>query len=151
MTVMATPGGIPDEEAGGLSRALTAITARMHRLLGGKGKVVLTTVGAQSGRWRSTHVRRFTEESGSILVVAAEAGAATQPSWFIDLVRNPESVWIEENGMRVRVTPTLLDGEELDEAWSRIVAEAPVWGADQDGTDAEIQVVRLTPISPGRR
>lgn len=148
MTETATPGGTLRGRTPSslLGRALMALATGVHRLRGEKRTVLLTTVGAETGRPRSTPVRRVAEESGAILAVASEAGPATPPGWFVDMVRNPDAVWIDENGRRVRVTPTALHGEERAEAWRRIVAEAPYHGTDEDAKDPRIPVVRLTPV-----
>ena len=86
----------------------------------------------------------FTDDQGGWLVVAALAGAARHPSWFINLAKNPDSVWVEVGRDRYQVRPDLLRGEERAAAWERIVAAAPGFGAYQSKTDREIPVVRLT-------
>jgi deazaflavin-dependent oxidoreductase (nitroreductase family) len=106
---------------------------------------MITTKGARTGQDRSATVRRFDEAGGAILVVGSKGGNATHPAWFLNLARNPDAVWIDVKGKRVKVTPTSLHGEERDRAWQRIVAEASNFKAYETKTDREIPVVRLTP------
>jgi len=126
----------------------------MFRLGGGRVRVqgrpllLLTTTGAKSGRRRQSTLGWFPDEAGageSWLIVASNAGAATHPSWYVNLARRPEGASIEVDGRRVDVSAESLMGAERDRAWSRIVALAPGYGKYAEQTDREIPVVRLTP------
>jgi deazaflavin-dependent oxidoreductase (nitroreductase family) len=127
----------------GASRAIAAV---LHRLRCGEGHALITTIGVRSGRERSIVVRPFPEDSGSILVVAFKVGAATPPSWFVNMARKPESVWIEERGGRIKVLPTTLQGEDREHAWQRILADAPAFVPYRDRGDLEVPIVRLKRI-----
>jgi len=54
-------------------------------------------------------------------------------------------VWIEVGKRTLHVQPEALTGGERAQAWQRIVARAPGYGAYQEKTDREIPVVRLRP------
>jgi deazaflavin-dependent oxidoreductase (nitroreductase family) len=73
-------------------------------------------------------------------------GAAKQPSWVINVARNPDKVWVEVDRDRFKVTPEIISGTERPEVWRRIVAEAPQFGKYEHTTDREIPVVRLTRV-----
>ena len=126
----------------------------MFRLLGrrmrvqGRPLLLLTTTGAKTGRRRQTTLGWFPDEDGagdSRLVVASAAGAATHPSWYVNLARRPDDASIEVDGRRVAVNAESLHGPERDRAWARIIALAPGYGKYAERTDREIPVVRLTP------
>lgn len=105
--------------------------------------VLLTTVGARSGREFTHPVGGFEQGDGTWLVVASKGGAATHPHWFINLARHPDQVWLEIGTRRVKMTPALLKGQERDAALARISAISPRYGQYQGKTDREIPIVRL--------
>jgi deazaflavin-dependent oxidoreductase (nitroreductase family) len=108
------------------------------------GLVELRTVGARSGRRRTSTVRAFAEEGDRWLVVGSFGGASRHPAWFLNMARNPGQVWLRVRGREHRVRPVTLHGEERARAWERIVAEAKGFREYQENTDREIPVVRLT-------
>jgi deazaflavin-dependent oxidoreductase (nitroreductase family) len=111
----------------------------------GRPLLLLTTIGARSGRRRETLVCRFPDEGEAWLVVASYAGAAQHPTWYINMAKHPDQVWVEIGKHKVEVKPDLLRGAARDEAWRRIVALAPGYGKYQEKTDREIPVIRLRP------
>jgi deazaflavin-dependent oxidoreductase (nitroreductase family) len=133
-----------------LFRMLVPLNVVFFRLSGrrmriqGRPLLLLTTVGAKSGKERQTVLASF-DDPGGILIVASNAGAAKHPSWFFNLARNPDRVWIERDGRKTKVRPESLRGAERAEAWRRIVAAAPGYGGYHTKTDREIPIVRLIP------
>jgi deazaflavin-dependent oxidoreductase (nitroreductase family) len=118
----------------------------MYRLTGGRGSadlLLLTTIGARSGEERTTAVRRFEDGEGRWLIVGSAGGRATQPAWLHNLVAHPDQAWIEIGHDKWKVRPEPIEGAARDEAWKRIVAEAPQFGKYETTTDREIPVVRL--------
>ena len=106
--------------------------------------VVLTTLGSRSGLERSSTVASFPEGDGTWLVVASMGGEARHPSWYVNLAKNPDRVFLQVGGKRFRVRPMSLDGAERATAWKRITTEGPHFAEYQTKTDREIPVVRLT-------
>jgi len=137
----ATPGGPLKGLILGLSRLAhrLGLTKRMD----GFPVILLTTRGARSGQLRSAPVMAFPEGPDSWLVVASAAGAASHPAWAVNMAKNPNDVWIEVDGRRVKVTPTSLAGHDREEAWASIVERSRRFGGYQEKTDREIPVVRL--------
>jgi deazaflavin-dependent oxidoreductase (nitroreductase family) len=131
-----------------LLRGRALITASLYRLtlghLIGRRGLLLTTIGARSGRRRTTLVRRFDDGDGRWLVVASAAGAAKHPGWLVNLSHHPDQAWVELRRDRFMVRPELLLADERALAWPRIVAEAPQFAGYQRKTDREIPVVRLS-------
>ncbi len=107
--------------------------------------LLLTTVGARSGKRRSTLLQCLPEGDDAWLVVASRAGSASHPAWFLNMARNPDQIWIEIGNRKLRVRAESLGGAEREEVWRRIVSAAPVNGTFQAKTDRVIPVVRLTP------
>ena len=132
---------------------LTRIPVVLQRLSGGRMKMhgepllMLSTVGAKTGQPRTSLVAQFPEPDGSTLIVASFGGAAKHPSWYFNLARHPDQVYVQQNGRRVHVRPSSLSGPEREQAWARIVGIAPGFAEYQRNTDREIPVVRLTPVA----
>lgn len=156
MAVELTPKGSYGWEMPKMPRPLLwlmiALNVAAFRLLGrrmrimGRPLLLLTTVGAKSGRERRTPLCWFPDADETWLIVAFAAGSARHPSWYINMARNPDSVWIETGGRKLKVQPESLTGSEREEAWKRIVALSPGYGAYQRKTDRKIPVVRLRPV-----
>ncbi len=122
---------------------------RMHRRsgdrFGGMDLLYLTTVGARSGQSRTTAVSRFDDGQGGWFIVASAAGAAQHPAWYHNIAAHPEQVAAEVAGSSHRVTVEQLDGQERDQAWATITAQAPRYNTYLDKTDRHLPVLRLTP------
>jgi deazaflavin-dependent oxidoreductase (nitroreductase family) len=136
-----------------LMRIMSAGNVAFFRLLGRRARVqgrpllLLTTVGANSGKRRQATLGWFDDEPPSAdtwLVVASKGGSATHPGWFVNLARRPKDVTIEIDGQKISVEPQSLEGAERERAWERIAAVAPGYGKYAVTTDREIPVVRLT-------
>jgi deazaflavin-dependent oxidoreductase (nitroreductase family) len=137
-----------------IRKVFGALNVAIFRLFGSRLRIMgaplllLTTVGARTGRRRRATLAWFPDGDDAWLVVASAAGAARHPAWYTNMARNPDQVWIEVGGRRqLRVRPESLRGAERAEAWRRIVARAPGYGAYQEKTDRVIPVVRLRPAA----
>jgi len=124
------------------------------RLLRGRGIrvaglpiLLLTTVGAKSGRTRTVPLLYVPDGADGWLVAASTGGMAKHPAWYLNLMKNPDQVWIEVSGRKLRVEPKTLTGQKREAAWSRIKSLSPVYGTYEQKTDREIPVIWLTPAS----
>jgi deazaflavin-dependent oxidoreductase (nitroreductase family) len=147
VTVKITPNGTHGFQAPGAFRPLARLHARIYKLIGGRGHgnmVVLTTLGSRSRLERSSTVASFPEGDGTWLVVASMGGEARHPSWYVNLAKHPDRVFLQVRGKRFPVRPASLHGEDRAAAWTRITTEAPNFAEYQTKTDREIPVVRLT-------
>jgi deazaflavin-dependent oxidoreductase (nitroreductase family) len=106
--------------------------------------VLLTTVGARTGRQRTHVLGGFPDGDDAWLIMASKAGASTHPAWFINLAKHPDQVWLEVGKRKLHATPRLLSGTERESALARIAAVAPRYGEYEHKTDREIPIVRLT-------
>lgn len=107
--------------------------------------VLLTTVGARTGRERTSVLGGFEEADGSWVVVGSKGGSRTHPAWFINLANNPDDVWLEVGNRKFRVQPELLKGDAYEAAYRRVVADSPQYAGYRKVTDREIPLVRLRP------
>lgn len=133
-------------------RVMRTVTAAAYRHLGSRMQMqgvpflLLETVGARTGKRRRALVPRFQDtRQGTWLVAASALGSARHPDWYFNLAQQPDEVWVEVDQRRLKVRAESLSGLERDEAWRRIVAAAPRFGAYVQQTDRVIPVVRLTP------
>ncbi|HTJ35295.1 MAG TPA: nitroreductase/quinone reductase family protein [Dactylosporangium sp.] len=121
---------------------------RVHKRSGdrfqGMDLLYLTTVGAKSGHERVSPLARFDDGDGAWLVVASNAGANRNPSWYHNLRAHPDQVWIEVGGRRVHARVEQLEGERRSAALERIVAAQPRYGAYQRKTSRALPVIRLS-------
>ena len=116
--------------------------------VGGNELLVLTTVGARSGRPRHVPLGRFKDTEGRVVVVGAGGGAVQHPAWCANLEACPGNVVAQLPGWRGRVVPELLEGSERAAAWAQIVAAAPMYAALQSKTDRELPVIVLHRAEP---
>jgi deazaflavin-dependent oxidoreductase (nitroreductase family) len=147
MSVKVTPNGTRGFKVPRGFIPLAGLHAWIYKLVGGRGHknlVVLTTVGATSGRERASTLASFPEGESAWLIVASIGGAPRHPSWYVNLAKNPDLVFLQVRGENFRVRPTSLHGADRASAWKRITAEAPNFAEYQAKTDREIPVVRLT-------
>jgi deazaflavin-dependent oxidoreductase (nitroreductase family) len=106
--------------------------------------VLLTTRGAKTGRIRTTPLGGFPDGENSWLVAATLGGAARHPSWFLNMAKHPDDIWLEVGTERLKVCGESLEGPERADALARIAAVSSRYGTYQEKTDREIPIVRLT-------
>ena len=151
MSVVITPNGSRGSKmpGGPVLRFALRLNAAIFRLFRGKGplssQLLLTTVGARSGEERTVPVAWFADGPDAWLVIASFGGAAKHPSWYYNLAKNPDRVWIEVDGRKLKVTPESLHGPEREERWKRITSKASNFAGYQEKTDRELPVIRLRP------
>ncbi|WP_030276924.1 nitroreductase family deazaflavin-dependent oxidoreductase [Streptomyces sp. NRRL B-24484] len=112
--------------------------------LRGMPVVVLTTLGARSGKIRKTPLMRV-EHDGSYAVVASMGGAPRHPVWYHNVVANP-LVELQDGPVRQEMSARELGGAEKAEWWERAVAAFPDYAAYQQRTEREIPVFVLEPV-----
>jgi deazaflavin-dependent oxidoreductase (nitroreductase family) len=106
----------------------------------------LTTIGAKSGNEHSVSLSCFPAGQGYWYVVASYGGAIKHPAWYYNMAKNPDKIWIELDGHRIRVQAETVSGEERDQAWREIVATWKGYADYQTKTDRVIPVIKLTPV-----
>ncbi|QGQ18125.1 nitroreductase family deazaflavin-dependent oxidoreductase [Cellulomonas sp. JZ18] len=112
--------------------------------LNGRPVIVLTTVGATSGKLRKIPLMRV-EHEGEYAVVASKGGAPEHPTWFHNIVAHPR-VELQDGPVRRDYHARLVTGEERAAWWARAVATWPAYDDYATRTDREIPVFVLTPV-----
>ena len=120
------------------AEAFEASDGAEANLLRGRPIIVVTNVGAKSGKLRKTALMRV-EHDGVYAVVASKGGAPKHPTWYYNLVANP--------------LVELQDGAEKHDYRARLVTgerEGPVVGARDRDLAAPTTTTRRRPIARSR-
>ena len=103
--------------------------------------VVLTSVGARTGKLRKVALMRV-EHEGVYAVVASLGGAPKNPAWYHNLKANPH-VELQDRATRRDYTAREVTGEEKAVWWERAVEAWPDYATYQARTDRQIPVFVL--------
>ena len=107
--------------------------------------IVLTTLGAKSGKIRKTPLMRV-EHEGRYAIVASQGGAPKHPVWCNNVVSHPQ-VELQDGPVRQDMTAREVTGDERAEWWARSVAVWPDYDSYQAKTDRVIPVFVVEPFS----
>ncbi|BFU43581.1 nitroreductase family deazaflavin-dependent oxidoreductase [Krasilnikovia sp. MM14-A1004] len=106
--------------------------------------VLLTSVGARTGKLRKTPLMRV-EHDGRYVVVGSLGGAPKHPVWVYNLRKNPR-VELQDGAERHDYLAHETEGAERDEWWLRAVAAFPRYAEYQRNTERVIPVFVLTRV-----
>jgi deazaflavin-dependent oxidoreductase (nitroreductase family) len=109
----------------------------------GKPVIVLTSVGARTGKLRKTPLMRV-EHDGEYAVVASLGGAPKHPVWYYNLAANPH-VELQDGPVKQDYVAREVSGDERETWWERAVAVWPDYAEYQKKTTRVIPVFVLTP------
>lgn len=112
--------------------------------LQGRPVVLLTTIGAKTGKIRKTPLMRV-EHGGEYAVVASLGGAPKHPVWYYNLKANPR-VELQDGTDTADYDAREVFGDEKAAWWERAVAAWPDYAEYQKKTDRQIPVFVLTPV-----
>jgi F420H(2)-dependent quinone reductase len=113
--------------------------------LQGKPVILLTTVGAKTGKLRKTPLMRV-ERNGEYAVVASLGGAPKNPVWYYNIAKNPR-VELQDGAVSRDYDAREVFGEEKATWWERAVEAWPDYAQYQTKTDRQIPVFVLTPVN----
>jgi deazaflavin-dependent oxidoreductase (nitroreductase family) len=113
--------------------------------LQGKPIILLTSVGAKTGKLRKTPLMRI-EHNGEYAVVASRGGAPTHPVWYWNLAKNPH-VELQDGSVKRDYRAREVSGDERAVWWERAVEAWPAYADYQTKTDRIIPVFVLTALS----
>ena len=113
--------------------------------LQGKPVILLTTIGAKSGKIRKTPLMRV-EHDGEYAVVASLGGAPKNPVWYYNVKANPR-VELQDGPVTKDYEAREVFGDEKATWWERAVAAWPDYANYQKKTDRQIPVFVLTPVN----
>jgi F420H(2)-dependent quinone reductase len=111
-------------------------------LEGGMPNLLLTTVGRRTGALRRTALFFDEDEGGYVLIASHFAGGPRHPSWYLNLVANPD-VQVQVRAERFAARARTATGEERERLWQQMVAKFPPYRTYQVRSSREIPVVVL--------
>lgn len=117
------------------------------RALGGAAGmpvVKLTTVGRKSGQRRSTMLTAPLIEGENVILVASFGGDDRNPTWFGNLVANPD-VEVVMRGSTRQLRARIAEGTERTRLWEELTARHSNYAGYQRKTQRQIPVVVLEP------
>jgi deazaflavin-dependent oxidoreductase (nitroreductase family) len=121
-----------------------ASNGEMGNTLRGMPVIVLTSLGATTGKLRKTALMRV-EHDGLYAVVASLGGAARNPVWYYNLKKNPH-VELQDGPNKRDYTAREVTGDEKATWWRRAVEAYPDYAKYQERTKRQIPVFVLEPI-----
>jgi len=113
--------------------------------LQGKPVILLTSIGAKSGKIRKTPLMRV-EHDGEYAVVASLGGAPKNPVWYYNIKAHPQ-VELQDGPVTKDYEAREAVDDEKAAWWERAVAAWPDYANYQKKTDRQIPVFVLTPIN----
>jgi deazaflavin-dependent oxidoreductase (nitroreductase family) len=113
--------------------------------LRGRPVIVLTSVGAKTGKLRKTALMRV-EHQGIYAVVASLGGAPKHPVWYHNLKKNPH-VELQDGATKRDYIAHEVEGDEKTIWWERAVGTWPDYAIYQTKTDRQIPVFVLEPMT----
>jgi deazaflavin-dependent oxidoreductase (nitroreductase family) len=108
----------------------------------GRQVIVLTSVGAKTGKLRKTPLMRV-EHDGEYAVVGSLGGAPKNPVWVYNLRKEPH-VELQDRTEKYDYVAREVSGDERDLWWKRCVEAFPNYAEYQVKTDRLIPVFVLT-------
>lgn len=126
------------------TEAFEASDGQKSNTLQGRPIIVLTTVGARTGKLRKTALMRV-EHEGAYAVVASQGGAPKHPVWYHNLVANPH-VELQDGATKLDYLAREVFGDEKAIWWERAVATWPSYAGYQKKTTRQIPVFVLEPM-----
>jgi deazaflavin-dependent oxidoreductase (nitroreductase family) len=111
--------------------------------MNGKPVIILTSLGAKSGKLRKTPLMRV-EHDGEYAVVASLGGAPQHPVWYYNLTASPH-VELQDGPAKGEYVAREVQGAERESWWKRAVAAWPDYAEYQKKTTRVIPVFVLTP------
>jgi len=112
--------------------------------LRGRPVIVLTSVGAKTGKLRKTALMRV-EHDGMYAVVASLGGAPKNPVWYHNLKANPR-VELQDGPNKRDYVAREATGDERSVWWERAVETWPDYAKYQTKTTRQIPVFVLEPV-----
>lgn len=106
--------------------------------------ILLTSVGAKTGKLRKTPLMRV-EHDGEYAIVASLGGAPKHPVWYYNVTKNPR-VELQDGTVAGDYDAREVFGDEKALWWDRAVAAYPDYADYQTKTDRQIPVFVLTPV-----
>jgi deazaflavin-dependent oxidoreductase (nitroreductase family) len=116
--------------------------------LGGHPIVVLTSVGARTGKLRKTALMRV-ERDGRYALLASPDTSPRRPDWYHNLIANPV-VELQDGAVRRNYHAREVHGAERESWWQLAVETYPLFARYQAKKRQPIPIFVLEPSEPLR-
>jgi deazaflavin-dependent oxidoreductase (nitroreductase family) len=105
---------------------------------------LLTTTGRKSGEWFIFPLF-YGKIGDSYLVIASKGGAPKHPSWYLNILANPDGE-VQVGTAKMKARARTATGEERAQLWEKSLEFWPPYADYQRKTEREIPVVVLDPV-----
>jgi F420H(2)-dependent quinone reductase len=106
--------------------------------------VVITSLGAKSGRLRKNPVMRV-ERDGTYVAIASMGGSPKNPEWYHNFLAHPV-VQLQDGPEPRLYRARLLEGAEREDWWAYAVQTWPTYGKYQQKTERQIPIFVLEEV-----
>jgi proline iminopeptidase len=107
--------------------------------------LLLTTTGRKSGERFIFPLFYGETDDGAYFVVASKGGAPQHPSWYRNLLADPQ-VEVQVGRLKTKARARTATGEERARLWAKALQFWPPYAEYQLKTEREIPVVVLDPV-----
>ena len=108
----------------------------------GRRMLLLTTTGAKSGQPRTSPVA-YVSDGERLVVVGSNGGTEIHPNWYHNLLAHPQ-VTVEVGSETFDATAVVVQGEERQRLWAKVVAAQSMFGEYQAKIKRQIPVIALS-------
>jgi deazaflavin-dependent oxidoreductase (nitroreductase family) len=112
----------------------------------GVNTLLLTTRGRKSGKLRRTALI-YGQDGDRYIVVASKGGAKKHPTWYLNLVANPE-VQVQVGAEKFTAQALTATADEKPALWRVMTSIWPEYDSYQQRTNREIPVVLVERTAP---
>ena len=150
-----TSNSAPTKRPGGVSRSMLRAGLAIHSFLYRRGvarkmgqmqTVLLTTTGRKTGKPHTVPLGAVREGDGWV-VIASNAGADLDPSWWLNMVANPDvTVQVNDQVIKVRMQE-ITDPADRQRIWNTVVSTAKGYANYPKKTTRRIPLGLLRPVT----
>lgn len=110
----------------------------------GLDMLLLETTGRRTGNRIHTPLLYLADREGNYICAASFGGSNSHPSWFLNIEKS-KHVHLQVGNKTVPASANILESQERDKAWDRLVNVYPPFAKYQNATARLIPVVRFIP------
>ncbi len=103
--------------------------------------MLLTTVGSRTGKARTIPIT-YIKSGDNYVLTASNGGSDKNPSWFVNIQRNPE-VSIRLRTKKIRASAVAADDVTRSLLWAQLISSSPRYAGYQRRTKRQIPMVIL--------
>ncbi len=110
----------------------------------GANMLLLTTIGAQTGKLRTTPLV-YLRDGDRYIIIASKGGAHDDPKWYNNIVAAPQ-VTIEVGNQRIDCIAEITQEPKRTQLYSRQEKAMPGFKEYRENANRVIPVIALTPV-----